>query len=434
MAMNKWILTSLILLIALPSYIVYGQGEQCPKLRIGVYLNSIFAADTTAGYLNEKHKKNFTTSEWVNEIEAYLLETLNSAGYDNLEFFLPAANPGTEMDKVSDLVDGSISPLGKVTTDDMGVAWIDYKAGQQDKQVKITATFTPPGYPEEVKGEATINIRPLEYEATLTVSGHYKKTQSSSYNEASSTGVSDGTYSLNESREASFYVPLKFEYAYDVAIQNQRWEFYRPLDINLSSFSASLRIRDYTHAESKTGGFRQTITTTKTPVNRRIAAKDYLLQSNIILIIDKKTDKVVKIATGGFGVEFEWTGSVKATGREWSVDPPSEKPINRTDPVNEDDTFNAQPVEDLIPDPTYTSVSESVRKYMKDLGTPLPARIEIPEDEEIPEVEPDLLVKFGDGKTYFGGDGKKIVDNSEGPTMHREEYNFSWQVTRRKKP
>jgi hypothetical protein len=336
--------------------------------------------------------------------------------------------------KVTGLVDGSVSSSDKVTTDDMGVAWIDYKAGQKDTQIRITATFTPPGYPEEVKGEATINVKPLEYDATLTVRGNYKKTQSSSYNEASGTGVSDGTYNLNESREASFYVPLRFENAYDVPIQNQRWEFYRPLDINLSNFNASVRIRYYDHAESSSGGFRQTVTTTKTPVNRRVAAKEYLLQSNIILIIDKKTDKVVKIATGGFGVEFEWTGNETATGREWSVDPPKEKPINRSTPLNEDDTFNAQPVEDLIPDPTFVSVSESLRKYMKDLKTPLPANIEITEDEEVPEIEPDLLVKFGDGKTYFGGDGKKIIENSEGSTVDREEFNFSWQVTRKKKP
>ena len=75
-----------------------------------------------------------------------------------------------------------------------------------------------------------------------------------------------------------------------------------------------------------------------------------------------------------------------------------------------------------------------MRTYLKDLGTPLPENIEIPEDEEeIPEAEPDLLVEFGDGKTFFGGDGKKIIDKSEGSTVHREELNFSWQVTRKRK-
>jgi hypothetical protein len=119
----------------------------------------------------------------------------------------------------------------------------------------------------------------------------------------------------------------------------------------------------------------------------------------------------------------------------WTPPPyPGHDTKSNTETRSEDVTFNAQPVEDHIPDPTYKSVSESVKKYMKDLGNPFPANIEIPEEkEEIPEVEPDLLVKSGDGKTFFGGKGKKIIDNSDGPFSSREELNFSWQVTRRKK-
>ena len=43
--------------------------------------------------------------------------------------------------------------------------------------------------------------------------------------------------------------------------------------------------------------------------------------------------------------------------------------------------FVAGPVEDAVPDPTIKSVSESLRTYLKNLGTPLPADVEIPEDE-----------------------------------------------------
>jgi len=75
---------------------LYSQDAGCPKLRIGVYLNSIFAADTTAGYLNTTHDKNYTASEWASEIESYILETLKSAGYDNLDFF--RATPGSDED------------------------------------------------------------------------------------------------------------------------------------------------------------------------------------------------------------------------------------------------------------------------------------------------------------------------------------------------
>lgn len=78
--------------------ILFSQDSGCPKLRIGVYLNEIFAADTTAGYLNTTHAKNLTASEWAGEIESYILQTLNSAGYDNLEFFRVTPGSNEDMD------------------------------------------------------------------------------------------------------------------------------------------------------------------------------------------------------------------------------------------------------------------------------------------------------------------------------------------------
>ena len=85
----------------------------------------------------------------------------------------PATNREVEI-KVTGLVDGTVSPADKVTTDNMGIAWIDYKAGQKDKQIKITATFTPPGYPETVKGEAAITVKKPEgdFNGTITYQRH----------------------------------------------------------------------------------------------------------------------------------------------------------------------------------------------------------------------------------------------------------------------
>jgi len=215
---------------------------------------------------------------------------------------------------------------------------------------------------------------------------------------------------------------------------NQRWEYYRPLDINLTQFNASYRMNKYEYADF--GGFGHEATTTRIrkPLNRHIPGKEYLLNSNIILIIDKKTDKVVKIATGGFPVEFYWDETEKRTGRSW--DPDGTEPINDFDHKTDDlsTLFTPGPVEDPVPDPTITSIAGSLRTYLKDLGTPLPANIEIPEDEERAEVPPDLLVEYGDGKTFFGGRGKKVIDNSEGSNISRKEMTFNWSVTRRKKP
>ena len=338
--------------------------------------------------------------------------------------------------KVTGLVDGSVThKSGKITLNEAGVAFIDYKAGQQDKQIKISATFTPPGYPEEVKGEATINVKPLEYEATLTLRGSFTNTVRSSYSLKQSDGIERGNYSLDERSEASFYVPLKLENSGDMPMFNQRWEYYRPLDINLSSFNVYYRLKQYDYSNHNGSGFEKTTTRNKRPLNRHIPEKEYLLKSNIILIIDKKTDKVVKIVTGGFPVEFYWDEIEKSTGRRWTPDGTEQIDNFRNNTDDMSTLFTPGPVEDPIPDPTITSVAESVRTYLKDLGTPLPANVEIPEDEdEKAEIPPDLLVEFGDGKTYFGGRGSKMIDNSEGTNISRKEMTFNWQVTRKKKP
>jgi hypothetical protein len=142
-----------------------------------------------------------------------------------------------------------------------------------------------------------------------------------------------------------------------------------------------------------------------------------------------------EIGPGGFPVEFQWDEIERTTGKSWSPD--GSKPINNF--IHKTDDMSTQfapgPVEDPVPDPTMKSASESLKTYLKNLGTPLPANVEIPEDpDEKAEIPPDLLVEFGDGKTFFGGDGKKVIDNSEGSTINRQEWTFSWQVTRKKKP
>jgi len=341
------------------------------------------------------------------------------------------------MVEINGVMDGTVtSGSGKYILDGYGIGYIEYRAGEKDKQIRITAIFEPGGG-VIFRDEATITIKPLEYEATLTIKGSYTKTQHSSDSKEYDNGTHKEISDLKEIEAASFYVPLKMERADDVPMFNQRWEYYRPLDINLTSCNISYRYKKFNSSSYKTNhGFEQTLTRDKNPERQEIAGKETLQQhSNIILVIDKETNKVVKIVTGGYGVDFYWNEREKITGYSWDED--GKKPINysrnKTDDIST--YFGAEPVEDPIPDPTVKSVAQSVRTYLKNLGTPLPADIEIPEDEdEKAEIPPDLLVEFGDGKTFFGGDGKKVIDNSKGSTINRQEWVFNWQVTRKKKP
>lgn len=361
--------------------------------------------------------------------------TIDIHEFDTAGLIIPGFKNAVDI-KITGLIDGRVTPgSGKIITDNLGIARLEYKAGDKDKQISVMATFIPETGSLEYIDEATITVKPLEYEATLTIRGMYTNTENSSYSRKQSDGIEKGTFSLTERSEASFYVPLKLENSGDMPMFNQRWEYYRPLNINLSSFNASYRLKDYDYSSHGNFGFEKTRTINKNPVNRKIPEKGYLLKSNIVLVIDKETNKVVKIITGGFPVEFQWDETEKTTGRSWSPDgsEPIEDFSHKTDDMSTH--YTPGPVEDPIPDPTMKSVSESLRTYLKNLGTPLPADVEIPEDtEDKAEVPPDLLVEFGDGKTYFGGDGKKVIDKSEGSNIDRKEYTFFWQVTRKKKP
>lgn len=350
-------------------------------------------------------------------------------------FKFPAADQEIEI-KVTGLVDGSVSPTGRVTTDEMGVAWIDYKAGKEDRQIKITATFTPPGYSEKVTADATITIKPLEYDATLTIKGSYKKTEKSNSETKNSWGDNETNLELTDFREASFYVPLKMVDAYDVEVQNLRYEYYQPLDINLSHFNATFKSMEYRSSIASDQGSKTTVLKNKTATDRKISIKEVLLQNNIVMTLDLKTGKVLKIDLDGFPVEFTWNETIDIHKESWWQPPPQpgHETIDDRQSSSSDDSFQVGPVEEPVPDPTIKSSTEEIMKYLKEMGIALPAEAQAAGKEEVPGIEPDLLVKHGDGKTWFGGEGSKIIDNSEGSTVNREEFSFSWQATRKKKP
>jgi hypothetical protein len=401
-----------------------------------------FESNVNEGYVPFRDQQD-TVVNWEILVEPYrsviysgeqTTVTIDLHGFDTAGQKIQAFRPDVLVE-INGIIDGTVVPgSGKIILDQLGIGWIEYKAGEKDKLIRITAIWES-GTGHIFRDEATITVKPLEYEATLTLDGRFTNTARSSYSRKQSDGVERGNYSLDERSEAAFYVPLKLDNSGDMPIFNQRWEYYRPLEINLTSFNAYYRSKDYTYSSHNNNGFEKTTTKDKKPLNRHIPEKEYLLKSNIILIIDKKTDKVVKIATGGFPVEFYWGEIEKTTGRSWDED--GTRPFNTFD-HNTDDIptiFTPGPVEDPIQDPTITSTAEMLKTYLKDLGTPLPADVEIPEnDDEKAEIPPDLLVDYGDGKTFFGGRGKKIIDNSEGTNISRKEMTFNWSVTRRKKP
>lgn len=286
---------------------------------------------------------------------------------------------------------------------------------------------------EEI-GSVDIDINPV-YETRLIVKGSFINNASYRRNFKDEKGTERYREDLNEVQEATFYVPLELERSDDMPILNQVWEYYRPKSITLTNCNIYSRKYTSSYASSPAGGHDLKSITIKEPLYLEIFGKEAALQSNILVIIDKETGKVVKASPGGFAVDFFWHERYQQKGKVWSKEE-GEKPVNVSE--NKTDEYRSEyspgPVEDPVPDPTFRSISQSLRTFLNNMGTPLPANIEIPEDEEHPEIEPELLVKFGDGKKFFGGKGKVVLENEYGPDSRRySEKTFYWQITRTRK-
>ncbi|MBE0678790.1 MAG: hypothetical protein IH592_08495, partial [Bacteroidales bacterium] len=148
------------------------------------------------------------------------------------------------------------------------------------------------------------------FDAILKVTGSYKKTEKSSVGEENGWGISERTHNLDETREAILYVPLKLENAYDVEAQNMRYEYYLPLDINLSHFNASVRSTEYRSSIGSDQGSKTTILKNKITTNQKLSIKEIMLRTHIVMTSDLTTGKVIKIDLDGFPVEFTWKETV----------------------------------------------------------------------------------------------------------------------------
>ncbi len=80
---------------------------------------------------------------------------------------VPAANQVIEI-TVKGLIDGSLSPRGKVATNEGGKVILEYRAGEKDKGIDIGARYQPEGYPDFVDAQVRVEVEPQKcWEGTV---------------------------------------------------------------------------------------------------------------------------------------------------------------------------------------------------------------------------------------------------------------------------
>jgi len=80
---------------------------------------------------------------------------------------IPAANQVVEI-TVEGLIDGSLYPVGKLTTNEGGKLILKYRAGEKEKGIEIGAKYQPEGYPDFVSAQAHVEVEPQKcWEGTV---------------------------------------------------------------------------------------------------------------------------------------------------------------------------------------------------------------------------------------------------------------------------
>ena len=136
--------------------------------------------------------------------------------------------PGKELEiKVTGIVDGNISSKGNYITDEHGDVVLTYKAGDNDKRIKITAKYQPKDYPEFVQDESTITVAHYESQATVTMTEKGKFT------------TEDGV----ETTSATLNVVLKFTHT-EVDDDLEFVECYDLVSWNVNNAFATITVKD----------------------------------------------------------------------------------------------------------------------------------------------------------------------------------------------
>jgi hypothetical protein len=248
--------------------------------------------------------------------------------------------------------------------------------------------------------------------------------------------------------EVTVKINLKAEAAIEMPMfSNQKWVYYRPINVNITSFVLHYTDWQYSYSNTSGGeclppaGSESAITRRRQVVNPHIYEPPTgPLPTIWIVVFDSKTNKALKMIPGGYRVDYGYNETETRTSREWPDNSPDEPgPKSR---IKENNDFDVGPVEEVIPDPYGNMNPEGIIQYLKEkTGNDVLANMiaNIPDFKESQQssgsskIHPDLIVKTGDGIKEFGGEGHKTTERKLKGGLQTEELNFTWNMKRKVK-
>lgn len=297
------------------------------------------------------------------------------------------------------------------------------------------------------------------YDAVLVLSARKLRTRNTSDNGSSQSDPGKNCRTewsslndLTENTEAVVRIPLKSTVLNNATFRNnpmvnQVMMGFTPVKAVLESFSYSFNDHSVSKRETSGRDCPNSGSLTEKTISRSLAETPVVnfmpLENSISLVFDSKTNKALKIGFPGAGVRFRYTETTENRSETWPSDKP---PQTRTTTTSGGSTIDVEPVGDPVPDPSpmeinYNPVMDSIAKIKEKYKDFMPAELlsSLSDFEaanktakSTSKIQPDILVTKGDGKTIFGGEGRKTTEKKISNGTEKTELTFSWQLTVKK--
>jgi len=356
---------------------------------------------------------------------AKIIITFNETDPDGSKYPLE----GKEIDvKINGLVNGTIKPVNGYTTNSDGKIVLNYKAGSNDEKITVNASFQPEDYPDKAEGKGSVTVKSPEYDAKLNLKKTYDKTLTTSYNDISSKEVHK--HNLKESIEASATVYLTLIESQDMPVLNQTWQYFKPTSVSIPEINYNSTENKYSSGPK----YETNVDYYRSLIKQELDGKETVKQLPWMLVIDNETKKAVKLIPAGYGITYEINETEKLNSTVYSDQGPEKRSSTTTKTSSK--SFALGPVGEEIQDNTIKKSDTWMQDYLKKQGVELPAGVTIPKisnEETIKKIQPDILVKFGDGKTSFGGEGTRKIRKELEHGYQEENLHYSWNMTVKKK-
>jgi hypothetical protein len=367
--------------------------------------------------------------------------------------------------------DCDIGPDYKVFTMKDGTVRVRYKAldncsvGTDNIKIYSTCEILPesiiPLSKTTINEEIAVRkINIVCYDAVLVLTAKRQRTRNTSNNGSSQPDPNkncrtswSSNSDLSEQTEATVRIPLNRSELSNATIiknpmVNQTMLGFTPVRAELTKFIYTYNESSFSRSETTGSDCRNTGSESSKSVSRSVEGQPDVrfvaVPNSVILTFDPKTNKALKFGSQFADVVFKYSETTNSHSRLWPTDA---QPQSKTSTVIKGSDFEVEPVGDFVPDPypleiSYSPVIDSIARLKEKFKGTMPEELlsMLPELDNSTQnakssskIQSDHLVTKGDGKTSFGGEGRKTKEKKLKDGSEKEDLYFSWQLTLNKK-